>query len=742
MLFLIAVLAVMTCIPLLQSWYTTTDDILIALGLQQGVKMVGFGTAEVTGRLQHVITGSLAPMAYGWGNYWLMKTLGIGAVLASVAAMAWAVRLVSGSVRFAALTVVFFFAFAQNTHDHNLLTAFPFISTSALAIFWMSVGTWWLALHGRAWLGVVSVTLFVVSLLAYENFLVYGCIFPVLTIVARTGTWKERIWQGVWTPHVLATVLMVFAIVGFRAAYQTDYGKQAMSVEQYEVSIDPGRMAKVMGRYATSAFPLHYARPYREVVTDFYQGYGRYRITFRDMFGVFDAGWMAKALIAAYLAVVLLLRRENEPVRQRAALWFTTFVLVILTNFPLSITTKYQIWVIERMSQGYLTSYFVLFGVVILIALVLDGAVDWVARRARWGGRAVAVLFGLIVFLVTYQTELVNAHVSLAQHRMYQKWQTVDEWIDSPAFKAVPEGSLILAPTLFEHYPLTVTVFDDYWTQYVQSLAKKKVEVINHLADWRTKAATKAESARLYHLGFSQPPRGDDSYLTFSEVPAGGDGVALGSREVQLLAHAKADRFRVFGRLFGTGSCRARIFVDGVPTNSLFSDRFAAQVDRPRNAREWLWTRFTSEGGTMDPASFLVTDSALDVDRPINLLFGRGFHEDELAYRWSEETAVLTLWNREARPLRAALAFEVQAPGAGDAGAQLTATAGAVKARWPVGREYAKRSLQLEIPAASTLEVVFTSDASRADVPLDSRKLVLRFGPGMQARELGCETGS
>src|SRR5688500_4548435 len=112
-LFLIAMLAMMTCVPLLHSWYTTADDILIVLGLQEGVKMVGFGTAEATGRLQHVFTGSAAPFAYAYGNYWVMRLMSLTAILASVAAMTYTVRLLSGSTRFAALTAVFFFAFAQ-----------------------------------------------------------------------------------------------------------------------------------------------------------------------------------------------------------------------------------------------------------------------------------------------------------------------------------------------------------------------------------------------------------------------------------------------------------------------------------------------------------------------------------------------------------------------------------------------------------------------------------------------------
>src|SRR6186713_2314268 len=98
-LFLIAMLVVMTCVPLLHTWYPTADDMLIMLGLQEGVKMVGFGTAEVTGRIQHVFTGSFAPFAYFWGQYWPMKMLSLGAILFSVASMAYTIHLLSGSAR-------------------------------------------------------------------------------------------------------------------------------------------------------------------------------------------------------------------------------------------------------------------------------------------------------------------------------------------------------------------------------------------------------------------------------------------------------------------------------------------------------------------------------------------------------------------------------------------------------------------------------------------------------------------
>jgi hypothetical protein len=216
--------------------------------------------------------------------------------------------------------------------------------------------------------------------------------------------------------------------------------------------------------------------------------------------------------------------------------------------------------------------------------------------------------------------------------------------------------------------------------------------------------------------------------------------VPLASREVMILAHARSDHFRIGGRLFGADTkCRARVFVDGVPTNGTFTDRFGAHVDRVRNAQEWLWTRLSSDA-VIDPESILVTASEVPIDGSVDVDFGSGFHLDEVAYRWSEATAAVTLRNREGRSVQVDVMFEVQAPGLpAGARARLQATAGSVQAHWEIGRDYENRSMRLTIPPASTTEMIFSTNAPRVHAPLDARTLVMRFMPNLRAQEAGCE---
>ena len=739
---LIVLLAVMTCLPLLYSGYTTNDDVYITLGVQEGKRMSGIGDAEHSGRLQHVVTGFLMPLNYGWGHYWVMKSLSLAAILGSVAAMFVALRVLTQSVRFAALAVVFFFAFAQNTYDSNLLTAYPFVLSAALTALWLSVASWWLALQGWRRLRLVSLALFACGLLVYETFIVYAIVFPVLTAAARGGTWADRARHAARTPHVLMTIVFLGAVLAFRIWVQSQEWRETMAVEQYVINLDVRRIGKVLERYAASAFPLHYSRTYRPMVTDFYMGFGTFRVKLFEIFEVIEAAWLVKALIVAFLTAALTTGRDRV-VRHRGVLWVVALVFVVLSNLPLALSAKYQTWVIESSSQGYLTSYFVFFGVVILLALLLDGSVSWLSRRSRRSSQVLGGVFALAAFFVCYGTDLINAHVAFTERQMYDRWKTVDAWIASPAFQAIPDGSLILAPSLFEHYPGTTHVFDDYWTRYVRHHGGKRVEMLHTRSDWAERARAPEAADNLYFLQLTQERRGDASYLVFGRVAPGRENAALASRDVAILAHAKSDHFRIMGRLLGVNAaCRARVFVDGVPTNGTFTDRFGAHVDRVRNAQEWLWTRLSSDAA-IDPESLLVTASEVPVDGSLDVRYGAGFHLDEVAYRWSEAKAAVILRNRQDRSVRVNVEFEVQAPGLpAGARARLHASAGSVKAQWEIGPDYGKHSMRIEIPPESSTDLLFTTDAPRINAPLDSRTLVLRFLPSFRALEAGCEEQS
>jgi hypothetical protein len=737
--FLLALLALLTVLPLIHSWYTTNDDAYFAIGIDEGWRSPWIFDARRSGRIQHVLAGQLMPIAYGWGSYALGKAIGLATILSNVAALAVLVRVLTGDVRLALLAAVCFFAFVQNTWDHNLLTSYPFIIGSALTAYLLSVAAWWRALHGAPRMAIVSVVLFAYGLFIYESFMTYAVVFPVMTLAVAGGPWTERLVRAIRTPHVPVLAAFVVLLVLFKVFLHTPEGQAFNAAEQYEISLDPGRVWKTLERLGASSMPMHYFRAYRELVHDHYLGYGTYRPRLLEMFKVLDGAWLVKAAIVGFL--VWGLTTAPGTVRRRGLVAVIGLVLLVLSNLPLAVTTKYQSWTLEQFTRGYVPSYLAFFGVVLLLGLALQASVTGLARRSSAAARTAAAVLAAAAFLVSYGTDFLNAHVVQTQRQVYDRWAAVDAWIASPAFAAIPDGSLVLAPSLWDRYPGATHVFGDYWTRYVRHYGKKQVQIFEVPAEWWTASQT-ADPRTLFHLRVIQERRDDATYLLFGPVASAASGAPLGVTDLTLIAHARSDHFRVMGRLYGADtSCRARIFVDGQPTSGTFAEQFGAHVDRPRSGEPWLRSRLSSWGALIDPESVVVTESTVGVDGPIDLTFDRGFHPGEVAYRWADREALLKLRNTADRDVDATLTVSVRSPAAaaGDLYELRVTVEGAETRAWPVGAEYKERTLQVHVPARSTIEVIFRTDAPKADLPLDPRTLVLMFLPELRVHEVGCD---
>jgi hypothetical protein len=460
---------------------------------------------------------------------------------------------------------------------------------------------------------------------------------------------------------------------------------------------------------------------------------------------------MVKAAIVAFLVWVLGAARTT--VRHKGLLLFLVAVFMLLTNLPIAVTMKYQAWVIQNYSRGYLTSYFVFIGVVILLAMVIDGIVGLAARRRSAWSRAAACLLAVTAFVVCYGTDFLNAHVSASQRQMYDRSRAVDAWIASPLFKDIPRDSVVFAPTLWDKYPSATHLFDDYWTRYAlhygfreqfdKPLARNRLNLI-HVIDEETKPVVQSATAagRLYYLKLVREPRSELTYVAFSRVPSIDPGHVFGSQEAWLLTHGRSDHLRVNGRVFGlSAECRARVLVNGTPSHGTFEGPFAVNVDHHWAAEPWLQTRLEAKGGLIDPETIAVSESAENVDNAVDVRYGEGFFPDEVAHRWAANEARLAILNRTDRSMLVDLRFDIRAPWAPAGSAhRVVVSAGSMKYEWPVDDTFRKHAVRVNVPAGTAVDVSFSTTAPRVDSAKDGRNLVLMFLPTFRAEEVGCES--
>jgi len=761
LLFLIALLAVMTLAPLARTLFTATDDAYNFVGIAEGWRSPWIYDAQRSGRLQHVFDGQLMAISYGWGILWLAKTLSLLSILANVATLFVMVRTIAANTRFAALAAVFFFAFAQYTWDHNLFTAYPFTFHLGLTAFFISVTCWWKALAPDAdaraarRFAIASAACYAVSLFVYENFLAYFPVFPVMTMAATDLPWRGRLWRSIRGPHLPLVVVFVVLLVLFRVLFYTAEGEQFNAGEQYELSLAPAAVLKVIERYGVAALPMHYFRIYRDLVKDFYLGYGTPRPRLLDIFLLFDMAWFVRAAIVAFLVTALTAVRTQ--VRQRLVLLVLALVLAVASNLPLAVTLKYQTWVTEFYSRGYITAYFVFFGIVILLGLGVDGLVGLFAVRGPALRRFAVGVFAVVSFVVSYGTDFVNAHVVRTQRLMYDREAAIDAWVASPSFKALPAGSVVFAPSLWDKlYEAQTQLWDEnltnYWEHHVMAVGRRftarnakgdwaptpEIRIVRKWSTFQALAQAPGMAGKIYYLKAMQERRSDDTYLVFAEITHGEEGEPLRAREVRLLAHAKSDRLTVLGRLFGADAqCRARVLVDGARSSGTFASDFVAHIDRTRRSEPWLWSRIQGVGGLIDPESLVVTGGKQPIAEDVTVDFASGFYDDEFVHRWAEQQATFALRNRSERPITVDFFVELHIPSAQPTQTfPVDVTAAKSTVRWNVGADFQKHTIRVAIPPLASTPVVFKTEAP--SLPNQGRNLVMMFAMPVRTEEVSC----
>jgi hypothetical protein len=342
---------------------------------------------------------------------------------------------------------------------------------------------------------------------------------------------------------------------------------------------------------------------------------------------------------------------------------------------------------------------------------------------------------------------------------MYDRSAAVDAWVATPEFKALPEGSLVLAPSLWTKlYEGETQAYEDYWSRHVMDVSGKftrfdnkggpapvpLVQMVNSPAAFRELAQRPEHSGKTYYLKVMQSRRDDATYLVFARVTPGDDGSPLRTTVANVLAHARNDRFRAFGRLFDVDpQCRARVLVDGVPSSSTATGLFAAHIDRPRQGRSWLWSRLEVVGGSIDPESVMLSESSEDIDGDVTIVFQRGFYDDELVRRWAEDHATVMLHNRGDRPLTVDLHYELHIPSARPGQTfPVEVTAGDVHEQNAIGRDFEKHAIRVAIPPRGSAPVTFATTAPRTVARGDPRNLVMMFATPLRTEEVTCTPGA
>ena len=332
----------------------------------------------------------------------------------------------------------------------------------------------------------------------------------------------------------------------------------------------------------------------------------------------------------------------------------TAVVLAFALQIPLALTPKYQ--EVAGAWAPYLTGYFSFlcltvagWGVIRLLAQALAGR----------GPRAATPVFaglGVALLLVAAMNSIAGEGVFRMQARHYLKWRLMNALLQTTVFRDLPQGAVIVSPTLWEGIERDWdTGRDRYWSEYIRRHSGRILEL---LPEMPPNAAGLITVDRLYAGEIQRGFDDDGALLLLSKITRQVVGAAketyvsddlaiIGYRDykdlaITLVTAGKGpDRASFEGGPFQFGPLTYR----GLPS---FQPDHGAWVTREAQA-------------DMIVGAWRLTSARLTpIGRPlVEVAFGAGFSmletQGERYWEWSdgkEGTGLVNLINHTGAPLR------------------------------------------------------------------------------------------
>ncbi|WP_428561673.1 MAG: hypothetical protein ACP59X_19450 [Solidesulfovibrio sp. DCME] len=641
----LAAVAVLAFWGTLTTGPTTSDDLYYEQNVLAGrLGQLTTQLATGSGRFHHYLHVGLTALPYFLDSPPLRKALSLGAFLAGLATFCAVAGRIAGKPWLGCLAGLFALAFYQDNWHHNILTAYPLVFHSGLICMSLAGACLWR--HGR---GGGRGFLIGANLLAFaacchfEAFLAYAPLLWGIVWLSRRGTPRRR----------LAT--MAAASVGFGAFLALSLAYRALHPTQYAGNAldlsSPLRLAQTVAAYSFSALPLgsfplncNSINRFPVITTHLVLDLGQYLAALDGQWPRLSPAWLALALLAGGLTYRVLARESLEPMRWRLLPACMALYAVVCPNLLIALSPKYQgpaasgvAWYVTSSFSGY------------AVAVGLAGLCLWGAARltGRPGARRLAAgVAAVLVAGLGLVTASVNASVGASKVAAGARWREAALAVASPAFAAVPDGALLVAPDLFTAVNEEKTR-EGYWEDWFGHFAGKRLSVaptapaalpgdrpvfaLRRLSG-PTDPATALALARVTRLG---PPNADP----YAPAP---DAPTLFAASVAIVAEA------------GNRFCDA-IYQQGeqwrlVPANTV-GRRGLAET--------------TLDSGAAEPIAFdslaLVPARAITpfAPSPVLLRFGQGFTPPERAITgdiaWAGQAGQLRLVNGTAAPVGARL---------------------------------------------------------------------------------------
>ncbi|HNW74669.1 MAG TPA: hypothetical protein PKN44_13655 [Bacteroidales bacterium] len=515
------VIAMITMYPLFTTGFGNGDDMGNFLITRLGKVLWNANMmAELQGRFQFLIISPIQNIPFYFDNQFVFKLFHVLPILICLCLFCRIVFLLTQSKELSALYVLLFFVVAQVSRHTSLFVTYPFCFPFSLSLLLCA----FLLVHhfqktNKYRYLIFSAILFAIGLLFYEVYILF-IVFAGLSLIyfnVNTGKrgfllLKKIIVQTL--PFIVVVICFLAAYVIYGHMHPSDYEGTKMTAG----NVTAGSFFTVLWKLSYTAFPLTVYDSLREFFkykSDLIDGY---RDVVPYLFSQAHLDWIIKAVLVCALGYYILINVRRISYRNILICFICAVMLIFFPHIPLALTNKYTYFVTTQGMIGYVTTFFSLFGVLLLIAVICALLLNLTANQSlvrHLTALVISVGFTLCGFL----TDFSNYYVTQDIHQANIRMSVVNEMIKSDAFKAIPQSSNIYAAELWNnpfYMASGVTAQNFEWSYYIYACSEINQGMVRDENEF-LKLAKKINEPS-YRINYWQAYKTDDALLVLARL--------------------------------------------------------------------------------------------------------------------------------------------------------------------------------------------------------------------------------
>jgi len=517
---ILLVITIITIYPLFGTGLATADDTFSYIIARSGQYMSDAAyNAQLAGRFYYYIVKPVNCLPYFYDNWFVIKLFQIIPLVLCFILFAMILWILTKSKEIAILYFLLFLTISQVSNLFNLFVTYPFYYTFS---FGLLLGSFLLLLKfydsGKKMFLIYSVLLYTIGLLFYETYLLYLFIV-VMTILGKNAKSLEKSGKIMkkstihFLPFFCVGLVYMAVYFIFRYHHPSVYPGSSFSSSSFSL----GSFFKVLWNLSYTSFPLTVFESNRILFEDKSEWITGYHPIVSYIIFNAKVEWIIKGILIAVCGYELLYHLPDFKFRTYLTGALLSIFLIFIPHVPLALTGKYTFYAIHG-GVGYVTTFFSLFGTVLLITMILGFIMKICKLNQILKGGGIMVLV-VLMFTCSVLTDFSNYTLAKDIRSANIRFFAIDELTKTPEYSAIPQLSVIYAPDLYNNPSsaaagVTEQGFD--WSWYLSSKSGGYQQIIRDQKEY-FKAAAKTPGSP-YYITIKQAVKTDDLLVVLSKM--------------------------------------------------------------------------------------------------------------------------------------------------------------------------------------------------------------------------------